>query len=1293
MKSKFAQSRFFYTLILFSFFVFLSPSLFAQPATLYSWDFETNGNAEGWNPTHSLSPFVVLNGTLNSRVTGADPYMNGPGGLNINASYYKNIVIRMRVTHDINAEFFWTTSTKPDFIAGLEFGFQLKPDGEFHEYEVPVGNSDKWQGTITRLRLDPGDGSALAVSEQAEVEIDYIRIVHLGPRLELQSFAVDREIIIPGDTVEVSLKVKNTGDEILIGAIADLELDVNLFLIEGSLTSALPNVNSNSDAGITWKIQAADTGEYNINVVLSKDGETILSGDCLFYVVSAMPSFPTDIPNVAQVWSPFDDHWLLENSSVRFAFVKGTKGYGPIIIFSAVDGNWQQMGVIQPPGEFAYLSSSSEIFQPEVYPQFVSTETIGDSVSLTMSTDFTDADGVDWKSEYSFDLKGTETSEVKISYGFSVNNDRQLLHFSGPIIRAGEGSFGSEKQEALFPGLEWLIYDEKSSSSLDVHPPKNKRYIPHPYKVTIPFMSVSNNQKNICLYWDPLQKWTGTHAYPSPLFASPNSWDSQNNHLMGLVVPPVGAGRDENEPLASTPFPVTADSSVIIQATINIFQSNEQLAGMKLWLEDFGIPSLPEQPRSYEEDVVLNCESFMDVLWEPSEKGWHMVLADPWGPMPDHSVANQVWMGALYSDNSATAVQWRNQMKELVHKVLVEQRNPGGLGWDFAFRYGELDQVWGPRKTWAAGHSKGQTEDGGWLYTGDPALQNQGETSLGTCTMKTYVLLQAARITGDKFCLQRGLEALEYMKQFQVPRGAQTWEVPLHAPDILAAAIAVADYVEGYRLTGNAEYLDEAVRWAYAGLPFVYLWSANDRPIMAYGSIPVFGATWYTSIWFGNIVQWNGLDYAYALLKLWQYDQSLPWKQIAEGLTICGMQMQRTNQTANPENKGMYPDAYSAVNGDETYHWDLAPNKIMQNVLALTGCDPGVQTKILPIINGNIHINSGIPFLAELNDTSLLLHPKPVFSDSVFFLIVNVKKPKNLFYDGEELPQVSDVDEVQKGWDYTIDGNIIIKIFVVDSLSEIEIEPIVLLPQLEEPLWEFENDGYSDGWYPNVDIAEMEITDGYLKARSLGADPWFTGPSLEIIATDYDTSVVRMRSNKGSHAQLFWATDNEPFFSQSKSYPFTTIADGNDHVYSLPLVEKDSWKGTINQLRFDPTDQGQAEFTIDYIRLIKGTGAVVPNENPSVATRFELLPNFPNPFNTSTQIKYILPVPSEVVLTIYDTLGRNVRTLIDKTEHTGWHSVCWDGKDENEKQVSSGLYFFRMEAGEFVNVKKGLLLK
>jgi len=288
---------------------------------------------------------------------------------------------------------------------------------------------------------------------------------------------------------------------------------------------------------------------------------------------------------------------------------------------------------------------------------------------------------------------------------------------------------------------------------------------------------------------------------------------------------------------------------------------------------------------------------------------------------------------------------------------------------------------------------------------------------------------------------------------------------------------------------------------------------------------------------------------------------------------------------------------------------------------------------------------------------------------------------------------VDDVDQVPKGWSYSYEGNVIIKVWVVDSTSGIAIEPIALLPKNEEPKWEFGNDGYSDGWYPNFDVTGMEISNGYLKAQSIGGDPWLTSPTLEICAADYDTCFVKMKVNNGNFAQMFWATDKEPFFSEGKSIRFNIFADDNDHVYSLPVADKESWQGTINQLRLDPTDQGQAEFGIDHIRLVKGASTKIHNNNQSIANHLELLPNFPNPFNTSTQIKFIIPKTTRVALTIYDTLGRNVRTLIDQSIDSGSYKVCWDGKDDNEKQVSSGIYVFRLESASFVSVKKGLLLK
>ncbi len=95
---------------------------------------------------------------------------------------------------------------------------------------------------------------------------------------------------------------------------------------------------------------------------------------------------------------------------------------------------------------------------------------------------------------------------------------------------------------------------------------------------------------------------------------------------------------------------------------------------------------------------------------------------------------------------------------------------------------------------------------------------------------------------------------------------------------------------------------------------------------------------------------------------------------------------------------------------------------------------------------------------------------------------------------------------------------------------------------------------------------------------------------------------------------------------------------------------------------------------------------------------FALGQNYPNPFNPSTQIKYQLPVEAQVRLTIYNMLGRRVRTLMDEEKPAGFYTVQWDGVNDRGVQAASGLYFYRIAskgvAGEsFVVTKKMLLLK
>ena len=90
---------------------------------------------------------------------------------------------------------------------------------------------------------------------------------------------------------------------------------------------------------------------------------------------------------------------------------------------------------------------------------------------------------------------------------------------------------------------------------------------------------------------------------------------------------------------------------------------------------------------------------------------------------------------------------------------------------------------------------------------------------------------------------------------------------------------------------------------------------------------------------------------------------------------------------------------------------------------------------------------------------------------------------------------------------------------------------------------------------------------------------------------------------------------------------------------------------------------------------------------------FDLYQNYPNPFNPITTLRYVVAERAEVTLTIHDILGRQVRTLVQSVEEPGFKSVMWDGTNDLGKQVSAGVYLYRIQAGEFVQTRKMILLR
>ena len=91
--------------------------------------------------------------------------------------------------------------------------------------------------------------------------------------------------------------------------------------------------------------------------------------------------------------------------------------------------------------------------------------------------------------------------------------------------------------------------------------------------------------------------------------------------------------------------------------------------------------------------------------------------------------------------------------------------------------------------------------------------------------------------------------------------------------------------------------------------------------------------------------------------------------------------------------------------------------------------------------------------------------------------------------------------------------------------------------------------------------------------------------------------------------------------------------------------------------------------------------------------QFELYQNYPNPFNAGTVIEFDVPTASDVELTIYNVLGQKVTTLVSSNMTAGHHRVEWNAEYAGGRAVTSGVYFYRFQADEFVSVRKLVVLK
>ena len=131
------------------------------------------------------------------------------------------------------------------------------------------------------------------------------------------------------------------------------------------------------------------------------------------------------------------------------------------------------------------------------------------------------------------------------------------------------------------------------------------------------------------------------------------------------------------------------------------------------------------------------------------------------------------------------------------------------------------------------------------------------------------------------------------------------------------------------------------------------------------------------------------------------------------------------------------------------------------------------------------------------------------------------------------------------------------------------------------------------------------------------------------------------------------------------------------------------------QFTYNPGSPTTGTFYFDDLRIVKKVPvSVVDKAAPELPERFALFQNYPNPFNAGTAIRYLVSSGQHhIVLSVYNVLGKKVRTLINKETIAGEYVVQWDGKNDNGEDVSSGIYLYKLSAQGYSQTRWMILLK
>ena len=532
--------------------------------------------------------------------------------------------------------------------------------------------------------------------------------------------------------------------------------------------------------------------------------------------------------------------------------------------------------------------------------------------AVRASVEDTDPDGAAWKMQQEF-VSNSRAGAVNVRTVVTVSQDRSLALLPMLLIFPGAESFGVTKGQGLFAGLEYLD-NEPSSSEADVIGPASKRQVPDNVKITFPLMAIQHQDSYVALTWEMQPDVCAVFDSPDRLFGS-------GGHVLGLLFPGSdGQNREEGKLLPRVSQVLHANQPLVLRATLFGGRGTSVVPAIEQYVSLHGLPPVPGTNIDLPRYVSQAAGGWLDSKIREGGLFRHAIAGDHF--KLGHAADAALWMDWLanQSRDPVLANRLRNTAKDALAPIPPPDLNFAAVG---HVRYPVASLVYGHVTDNAARAGQvsrqalgGFDADGSLHYHPPPGGTDYARTHFtneanGFAATAVANLLEAAAFSGDRELLDAALSRLRAMDGFRcgVPRGAQTWECPLHTPDILASAYLVRAYTLGYELTGDLLFLEQARYWAWTGVPFVYLAKPTPKPIGLYSTIAVYGATsWRAPVWMGLPVQWCGLVYAEALYRLVRHDPQGPWRQLADGITLSGIQQSWPRE--DRDQQGLLPDSF-----------------------------------------------------------------------------------------------------------------------------------------------------------------------------------------------------------------------------------------------------------------------------------------------------------------------------------------------------------------------------------------------